>query len=101
MKNCKKLKKKIRGNIQIEQNEPAGPKKRGQKSFTRFWVIASRVSFSLREISTKRFPTTERGIVVMSESTCKKYKNTFTHKITYLHNFEDLMRRLKISQGLT
>ena len=43
-------------------------------------MIASRASFSLREFSTKRFPTTERRINVMSESTCKKYKNIYIHK---------------------
>ena len=58
------------------------PKKVSKKKIglTRFWVIARRASFSLRELSTKRFPTTERRINVMSESTCKKYKNIYIHK---------------------
>ena len=36
---------------------------------TRFCVIASSASFSLRELRTKRFPTTESRINVMSERT--------------------------------
>ena len=38
---------------------------------TRFCVIASSASFSLRELRTKRFPTTESRINVMSERTCR------------------------------
>ena len=85
------------------------PKKEVKERFdlTRFWVIASSASFSLREFSTKRFPTTESRINVMSESTCKKYKNTNTSTSTnkkytdskiILACFEEFMRGLKNSQ---
>ena len=69
-KDCKKKQSRLA--------KKSPPKKVKKYGFTRFWVIASSASFSLREFSTKRFPTTERRINVMSERTCKKHKYIYS-----------------------